>query len=394
MHEARLGPPPSAPTADRCAPPTRTASTRSSCCAATPGTDGSTLMSSKPASASCSQPTTFTSSTLRSPTSRRLSHLPGGVIGRLRPRGSRRSRWRSAFALLAALAGAWALVWLACPLMIVLGRSATCGGPACDEVRVQGAGTTRTALLYVARRGDARGSSKIDYRRELREFYSAGPEPTVVEVPEMAFLMIDGHGDLNTVPENGQAVEASPSSTRQPTTDLRAPPIPTPRHPFTLPSPRIHPGFARQTPKRGSACRAEECRPGVRPTTRRLGTCPRTSARCRRGGRSRRRTRACRPMGAASARCANPSRRRPGTHHCRAVLPQQCLLGVGKAIGGKGAVTGDAWHQAPGVVGEPNRREAARRQAAMAVLRVMNATQARFRLRRDTRHRCHRGPRP
>lgn len=50
--------------------------------------------------------------------------------------------------------------------------------------------------------------SKIDYKRELREFYAAGVEPVIVDVPEFAFLMIDGRGDPNAVPEFGQAIEA------------------------------------------------------------------------------------------------------------------------------------------------------------------------------------------
>ena len=49
---------------------------------------------------------------------------------------------------------------------------------------------------------------KVDFKRELRELYAAGRDPVLVDVPEMAFLMIDGHGDPNTAPEYGQAVEA------------------------------------------------------------------------------------------------------------------------------------------------------------------------------------------
>lgn len=50
--------------------------------------------------------------------------------------------------------------------------------------------------------------TKIDYKRELRELYGAGREPAIVEVPELAFLMIDGHGDPNTSVEYGEAIEA------------------------------------------------------------------------------------------------------------------------------------------------------------------------------------------
>lgn len=51
-------------------------------------------------------------------------------------------------------------------------------------------------------------ASKVDFKRELRAFYSAGSEPVIVDVPEMAFLMIDGHGDPNTAPGYGEAIQA------------------------------------------------------------------------------------------------------------------------------------------------------------------------------------------
>lgn len=38
---------------------------------------------------------------------------------------------------------------------------------------------------------------KIDFKKELNEFYSAGSAPKEVVVPEMNFLMIDGSGDPN-----------------------------------------------------------------------------------------------------------------------------------------------------------------------------------------------------
>ena len=41
---------------------------------------------------------------------------------------------------------------------------------------------------------------KVDYKRELKHLYSAPREPSMVDVPELAFLMIDGHGDPNTAP--------------------------------------------------------------------------------------------------------------------------------------------------------------------------------------------------
>ena len=51
-------------------------------------------------------------------------------------------------------------------------------------------------------------SSKIDFKRELRDLYLPGPSPSLVEVPEMAFLMIDGRGDPNTDPSYRDAIEA------------------------------------------------------------------------------------------------------------------------------------------------------------------------------------------
>ncbi|HEX7610572.1 MAG TPA: GyrI-like domain-containing protein [Solirubrobacteraceae bacterium] len=51
-------------------------------------------------------------------------------------------------------------------------------------------------------------ATKVDFKRELRELYTAGREPELVDVPELAFIMIDGHGDPNTSPAYTQAVEA------------------------------------------------------------------------------------------------------------------------------------------------------------------------------------------
>jgi hypothetical protein len=54
----------------------------------------------------------------------------------------------------------------------------------------------------------AASAKRIDFKRELCEYYSAGREPAIVDVPEMAFLMIDGHGDPNTAVEYREAIEA------------------------------------------------------------------------------------------------------------------------------------------------------------------------------------------
>jgi hypothetical protein len=40
--------------------------------------------------------------------------------------------------------------------------------------------------------------TKVDRRRELKHLYTASADtPTIVDVPELPFLMIDGHGDPN-----------------------------------------------------------------------------------------------------------------------------------------------------------------------------------------------------
>lgn len=50
---------------------------------------------------------------------------------------------------------------------------------------------------------------KIDYKRELKQFYNASAKKVeVVEVPRMNFLMIDGEGDPNTSQAFKDAVEA------------------------------------------------------------------------------------------------------------------------------------------------------------------------------------------
>ena len=50
--------------------------------------------------------------------------------------------------------------------------------------------------------------TKVDLKRELRGLYRASRTPTLVEVPELRFLMIDGHGDPNTSAAYRDAVSA------------------------------------------------------------------------------------------------------------------------------------------------------------------------------------------
>lgn len=48
----------------------------------------------------------------------------------------------------------------------------------------------------------------VDLRQDLRGLYSAASAPALVDVPELPFLMVDGHGDPNTAPEYVDAVQA------------------------------------------------------------------------------------------------------------------------------------------------------------------------------------------
>jgi hypothetical protein len=50
--------------------------------------------------------------------------------------------------------------------------------------------------------------SQIDLTKQYRELYAPLREPSLVDVPELSFLMIDGHGDPNVSAAYGQAVEA------------------------------------------------------------------------------------------------------------------------------------------------------------------------------------------
>jgi hypothetical protein len=51
--------------------------------------------------------------------------------------------------------------------------------------------------------------TKVDLRKQLKHLYGASPKkPTIVDIPEMNFLMIDGQGDPNTSQEFQEAVEA------------------------------------------------------------------------------------------------------------------------------------------------------------------------------------------
>lgn len=50
---------------------------------------------------------------------------------------------------------------------------------------------------------------KIDYKKDLRSLYApSSKEISIVDVPVMNYLMIDGNGDPNKVKEFGEAIEA------------------------------------------------------------------------------------------------------------------------------------------------------------------------------------------
>lgn len=51
-------------------------------------------------------------------------------------------------------------------------------------------------------------ATQHDLRHALHGLYSAGPEPALVDVPELPFLMIDGTGDPNTDPGYAAALQA------------------------------------------------------------------------------------------------------------------------------------------------------------------------------------------
>jgi len=50
--------------------------------------------------------------------------------------------------------------------------------------------------------------SKIDFKKEFRDLFAPPKMFMIAEVPEMQFLMVDGHGDPNVAPEYQEAVEA------------------------------------------------------------------------------------------------------------------------------------------------------------------------------------------
>ncbi|MBT3322983.1 MAG: hypothetical protein HN392_11940 [Anaerolineae bacterium] len=50
--------------------------------------------------------------------------------------------------------------------------------------------------------------SKVDFKKTMKEFYNPPKKFMSVVVPEMQFIMVDGHGDPNTAQEYKDALEA------------------------------------------------------------------------------------------------------------------------------------------------------------------------------------------
>ncbi len=48
---------------------------------------------------------------------------------------------------------------------------------------------------------------KLDYKKEYKELYQPKTKPSIIEVPEMIFIAIDGEGNPNTCPEYKAAIE-------------------------------------------------------------------------------------------------------------------------------------------------------------------------------------------
>jgi hypothetical protein len=51
-------------------------------------------------------------------------------------------------------------------------------------------------------------SSDLDVDRDIASLYRAAVSPRMVDIPELSFLMIDGHGDPNTSREYQHAIQA------------------------------------------------------------------------------------------------------------------------------------------------------------------------------------------
>lgn len=50
-------------------------------------------------------------------------------------------------------------------------------------------------------------SEKSDYTKEYKEFYLPGKKPSIIQIPAMNFIMVEGKGNPNTSEEYKQAIE-------------------------------------------------------------------------------------------------------------------------------------------------------------------------------------------
>ena len=48
---------------------------------------------------------------------------------------------------------------------------------------------------------------KIDYKKEYKDLYMPKKKPSIIEVPEMIFIMVDGQGNPNTSESYKNAME-------------------------------------------------------------------------------------------------------------------------------------------------------------------------------------------
>ena len=48
---------------------------------------------------------------------------------------------------------------------------------------------------------------KLDYKKEYKDLYQPAAKPSLIDVPEMIFIAVDGAGDPNTCPEYKAALE-------------------------------------------------------------------------------------------------------------------------------------------------------------------------------------------
>lgn len=49
--------------------------------------------------------------------------------------------------------------------------------------------------------------TKIDYKKEYKDLYMPKKKPSIIDVPEMVFIMVDGRGNPNTAESYKNALE-------------------------------------------------------------------------------------------------------------------------------------------------------------------------------------------